>query len=84
MGRPLTILGSNIKRFCAMRGKTQGDLAADLGIAPQTLSKIVCGGDPQLSTFQRIAAALHVGLDELAFPDDKATPNPAAYQPVIY
>jgi len=76
MQRPMTILGTNIKRFCVMRGKTQGDLAHDLGIAPQTLSKIVCGGDPQLSTFQRIAVALNVGLDELAQPDEQSAPSP--------
>jgi len=48
-----------VKRLCKEQGKTLKDLAADIGIARESLTRAL-DGNPKLSTIQKIAKALKV------------------------
>ena len=48
-----------VKRLCKEQGKTLKDLAADIGIARESLTRAL-DGNPKLSTIRKIAKALNV------------------------
>lgn len=53
-----------VKRLCKEKGITLKDLAAQIGIARESLTRAL-DGNPTLSTLQGIATALEVELYEL-------------------
>ena len=53
-----------VKQLCREQGKTLAELANDIGILPESMSRAI-GGNPRLSTIQNIAKALHVPVAEL-------------------
>ena len=57
-------LSSTVKRLCMERGITLKDLAARMGIKPESLSRAL-NGNPQLSTLTNIAEALNVDTADL-------------------
>lgn len=56
---------TEVNRLCKVRGKTQKQLAEDLGITPIGLNQILRKGNPSLQTLERIASALGIPLKEL-------------------
>ena len=68
-------LGRRIAAACALRGMSMGVLADRIGVARNTLSRIVTGAtaDPASSIIVKIAKELHVSTDYLhglsAMPD---------------
>lgn len=53
-----------VKRLCKEQGKTLKDLADDIGIARESLTRAI-KGNPKLNTIQKIAKALNVEAWEL-------------------
>lgn len=53
-----------VKRLCKEQGKTLKVLAADMGIARESLTRAL-DGNPTLSTLQRMAKALGIEVWEL-------------------
>jgi transcriptional regulator with XRE-family HTH domain len=57
----ISILGQNVKRLRLARGKTQEELAPEIGITVRSLSSLENGvGNPGIKTLQAIADALKV------------------------
>ncbi|MDR1716912.1 MAG: helix-turn-helix transcriptional regulator [Prevotella sp.] len=55
-----------IKEICKEKGISLGDLAINIGIARENLSKLVNGkSKPSIDTFERIALALEVPISDL-------------------
>ena len=64
-------VGAALKRFREVRGLTQREQAASIGMTPQQLSDIEAGRrDPRLSTLKRLAKLYGVTLAELVDPDN--------------
>jgi transcriptional regulator with XRE-family HTH domain len=59
-------LRDNIKKYCELRGITQKELAAKLGVTSISLNATLKDGkDPRISTIQKIADALEVSITDL-------------------
>jgi transcriptional regulator with XRE-family HTH domain len=60
-------IGKRIASACALRGMSMGQLAKEIGIARNTLSRIVTGdiGDPGSNIVRDIAQTLRVSTDFL-------------------
>lgn len=56
---------TEVNRLCKEKGKTQKQLAKDLGITPIGLNQILRKGNPSLQTLERIASVLDVSIIEL-------------------
>jgi transcriptional regulator with XRE-family HTH domain len=68
------VVGANIKRFRRKKGLTQYQLAQDIGLRQESISRIEKGKyNPSLGTLERIAKALGVTVAELLKEDDEAT-----------
>lgn len=61
-----------IKDLCKEKGITIGDLSDKVGIARESISRIIGGNNTSTDTLQRIASALNVHISELF---EKDTPN---------
>jgi len=62
-------IGANIKHFRKERGLTQKQLAAMLGVAPNTVAQYELGiSQPKLEQLQKIGEVLHVSVVSF-FPD---------------
>ena len=57
-------LSSRVKELCRQRGIQLKDLAKEMGIAPESLSRAI-NGNPQLSTITSIADNLDIPISEL-------------------
>lgn len=58
--------GANIKKFRQLRGKTQEDIAAYLGVAPQTIYKYEKEiNEPDTKTLAKLADYFEITVDEL-------------------
>lgn len=57
-------LSSKVKELCRQRGIQLKDLAKEMGIAPESLSRAI-NGNPQLSTIKSIAENLEIPISEL-------------------
>ena len=58
--------GENIKKYRLRAGKTQEDLAAYLGVAPQTIYKYEKEiNEPDAKTFSKLADYFNITVDEL-------------------
>lgn len=55
----------NVKAHCKLRGITQKELAAKIGMKENTLNIILGKGNPQLSTLKQIAQGLDVSVSDL-------------------
>lgn len=56
----------NVKTFCDLRGITQKQLAAKLGITDISLNATLKKGkDPRISTLEKIAAVFNITVSEL-------------------
>lgn len=60
------LLGKLLQRHREANGKTQTDLARDLGWHKQTISDIECGKAASLEKIFTLARELCVSLDEIA------------------
>lgn len=56
-----------VKDVCKSKGISVTDLAAQLGIAQESLSRAI-NGNPTVQTLEKIAAALEVDITELFSP----------------
>lgn len=56
---------TKIKELCQLKGITQKELAAKMGISDISLNKSLRGDYPQLQTLERIANTLEVHISEL-------------------
>ncbi len=65
-------LNKRVKELCRINGLQLKDLAARMGIAPESLSRAI-SKNPQLSTIVNIARNLGVSVGEL-FADNEKTP----------
>ena len=76
----------NVKRYCELRGITQKELAAKLGVTDISLNATLKDGkDPRISTIKKIAEALEVNIADLLSDDTEqvlAEPQPV-YIPFI-
>lgn len=64
------MLGDNIRRLRTERELSQQDLADKVGVIQAAISQIESGAvNPRYTTLLALAAALGVGLDELAKDD---------------
>ena len=59
-----------IKEICARVGITQGELAARLGISPESLSRTL-NRDARISSLEKVADALGVHISELFEQDER-------------
>ena len=57
-------LSNRVKELCRQRGIQLKDLAKEMGIAPESLSRAI-NGNPQLSTITSIAENLKIPISEL-------------------
>lgn len=57
-------LSNRVKELCRQRGIQLKDLAKEMGIAPESLSRAI-NGNPQLSTITSIADNLGISISEL-------------------
>ena len=57
-------IGHKVKELCSERGMTIKQLAENMKIAPESLSRAI-NGNPQLSTIRKIAEALDVSIADL-------------------
>ncbi len=57
-------LNKRVKELCRINGLQLKDLAARMGIAPESLSRAI-NGNPQLSTLKGIADNLGVSISDL-------------------
>ncbi len=57
-------LSNRVKELCRQRGIQLKDLAKEMGIAPESLSRAI-NGNPQLSTITCIADNLGISISEL-------------------
>lgn len=57
-------LKKRIQQICKEKGTTQTELARKIGISKATFSDNI-GGDMRLSTIQKIANALEIGIKDL-------------------
>lgn len=66
------MLAANIKRYRAVKGLSQEQLAQMSGVTYSALSKIEAGyhTDPRVKTLKKIATALEVTIDALMAGDD--------------
>jgi Predicted transcriptional regulators len=73
------IIGERIKDIRTTRGLTLRKLAATAAVPLSTLSAVETGKRPgnglTLATARKIARALSITLDHLAFDDDVASPS---------
>ena len=80
-------LRDNIKKYCELRGITQKELAAKLGVTSISLNATLKDGkDPRISTIQKIADALEVSITDLLSDGHKqvlSEEQPVAYIPYI-
>ena len=80
-------LRDNIKKYCELRGITQKELAAKLGVTSISLNATLKDGkDPRISTIQKIADALEVSITDLLSDGQKqvlSEEQPVAYVPYI-
>ena len=60
-------LSLSVKMLCRKQGITMRQLAERMQIAPESLSRAI-NGNPQLTTIQKIAECLNVGIVELFNP----------------
>ncbi len=58
-----------VKEICKSLKITQKELAERMGMLPESLNRILSGGNPTLMTLQNIAKALNVNVSDL-FDDD--------------
>lgn len=63
------ILADNVRRLCKEQGKQLKDLAADMGIAPASLTRAL-NGNARFDTIEKIANALGVSMKSLFEPMD--------------
>ncbi|WP_108823473.1 helix-turn-helix domain-containing protein [Dysgonomonas sp. Marseille-P4361] len=54
-----------IKDLCKEKGITIGDLSDKVGIARESISRIIGGNNTSTDTLQRIASALNVPITDL-------------------
>jgi transcriptional regulator with XRE-family HTH domain len=67
----------NVKRCCDLRGITQKELAAKLGVTDISLNATLKEGrDPRVSTVKKIADALEVDIAELLSDRPQQTAEP--------
>lgn len=66
-------LSQRVKYICSQQGKQLKDLAEQMKIKPESLSRAL-NGNPQMSTVQSIAKALNVNIADL-FPVQDAPPT---------
>lgn len=57
-------ISHKVKELCSKRGMTIKQLAENMKIAPESLSRAI-NGNPQLSTIRKIADALGVSVTDL-------------------
>ena len=57
-------LSNRVKELCHQRGIQLKNLAKEMGIAPESLSRAI-NGNPQLSTIASIAENLEISISEL-------------------
>jgi transcriptional regulator with XRE-family HTH domain len=57
-----------VKEICKSKGITMEQVAMDLGITPNTLTRNI-NGNPTIATLEKIAAALDVSIVELFEPE---------------
>lgn len=62
-------LGARVLSILESRGLTCYRLAAETGFTRTTISNLVYGADPKLSSLEKIASALGVRLRDLVDPD---------------
>lgn len=58
-----------VKEICKSLKITQKELAERMGMLPESLNRILSGGNPTLMTLQNIAKSLDVNVSDL-FDDD--------------
>jgi len=54
-----------IKELIKYKQVTQKELADRMGILPESLTRILAGGNPTLTTLQNMAKALNVNISDL-------------------
>ena len=59
-----------VKEICRSQKMTQKGLAEKMGILPESLTRILAGGNPTMQTLENMAKALNVNIAEL-FDDEK-------------
>lgn len=75
-------LSSRVKELCSERSMTLKELAEQMGIKPESLSRAL-NGNPHLSTLTNIANALNVGVAELLTGGRSYIPTPTEFLAVV-
>ncbi len=57
-----------IKEICKIKGVSVGEVAARIGLARESLSRIISSNSTSTDTLEKIAAALGVSVPELFAP----------------
>jgi len=60
-----SVLAANLRRELDARSMTQRDLAREINVADARISEIFAGGNPRLSTMEKIADALDMSVAAL-------------------
>lgn len=60
-------MDNNVKVYRTIKGVSQVDMARDLGITQQTLSKIENGASTNLKTAKKIADYFNASIDAIFF-----------------
>jgi len=58
-------LSENLKAYQKMKGCTQAELSAELGVPVSTLQTLLTGGNTTLDTLLHLSEAMDASLDEL-------------------
>jgi transcriptional regulator with XRE-family HTH domain len=75
--RPLVTLGGRLKRFRQRSGRSQREVARQLGVSPSFLSQMERGkSQPSVATLYSLAQFLDVSIDELFAADEPAEAPP--------
>jgi transcriptional regulator with XRE-family HTH domain len=79
----LNIMELRIKEICKEKGLLLKDLAEKIGIAKESLTRII-KGNPQLSTLENIAKTLDVEINDLFYKSNKEITGFIEYDNKVY
>lgn len=60
-------LSENLRAYQKLKGCTQAELSAELGVPTSTLQTLLSNGNTTLDTLLHLAEAMNISLDELVF-----------------